>query len=129
MKLKNNIFIKFQIVFFSSRHNGNVRYFGWNVRFCCNFISNAFLKYLWTIKVYNKVAPTDSKNQTYEKKLNSIKTPKYFAFMSENLSKIGEEITSVCFVCWQIVVLHEIYRRKSEVTNNYVTLLYLQRWL
>ena len=84
LKLKNNIFIKFQIVFFSSRYNGNVRYFGWNVRFCCNFISNAFLRYLRIIKVYNKVAPTDSKNQTYEKKLNGEgeqhKNSKIFCF-------------------------------------------------
>ena len=43
--------------------------------------------------------------------------------MSENFSKIGQEITSLYFV-FVNVVLYEIYREKAEVTINYVVKSY-----
>ena len=49
------------------------------------------------------------------------KTSKHFAFVSKNFLKISKEMTTVIIV-WQIVVLHEIYREKSQGANSYVHL-------
>jgi len=57
------------------------------------------------------------------------KTSKHFAFVSEistKLSLIGQDRTSDQFLLKFLLVLHEIYKGKSEVTNKYVHLMYLK---
>ena len=58
------------------------------------------------------------KYEDYDEKLKN-----HFTFVSENFSKIDQEMTSLYFV-FVNVVLYEIYREKAEVTINYVVKSY-----